>query len=68
MHFMPLPHGSAGILDEVLECGGLLLIVLLVYFFNATRQRNTADLPVDAQRAAAPDESEVPPMAVRDEQ
>ena len=65
MHFMPLPHGSVGILDEVLECGGLLLIVLLVYFFNATRKRTTAEAPaVDVETH---DDSEVPPKAVRDE-
>ena len=65
MHFMPLPHGSAGILDEVLECGGLLLIVLLVYFFNATRKRTSADLP--AENVEAHDDGEVSPMAVSDE-
>ena len=64
MHFMPLPHGSAGILDEVLECGGLLLVVLLVYFFNATRHRTTADLPADE---AAHAETPVTPVTGQDE-
>ena len=45
MHFIPLAHGASGVLDEVLECGGLLLVVLLVYFFNATRKRSGDDSP-----------------------
>ncbi len=48
MEFAPLAHGSTGVLDEVLECGGLLLVVLLVYFFNAARKRGATEPPAEA--------------------
>jgi hypothetical protein len=54
--FMPLLHGAAGILDELLLCGLPLLVVLIILIINSRRARKNAQ-----PRERTPQDKSSPP-------
>lgn len=49
MHFSPLLHGSAGILDEIILVAEAVLVLALLVTFLKSRTRRKTNPPADTQ-------------------